>query len=85
VYAEQSVEISDNQLVDSCGGGADFYDSAVTAPTTESTLDDDGNAVFVFFGASCAATTTDVIADVLAGSHPTYTSTFTVVAPTPTI
>jgi hypothetical protein len=85
VYAEQNVEISDNQLTDSCGEGSDFYDASVTGPTTETTLDDDGNAVFVFFGASCAATTSDVIADVLAGTHPTYTSTFTVVAPAPTI
>ena len=88
VYAEQPVEISDNQLVDSCGGGSYWWDEGggylATTPT-ESTLDDDGNAVFVFWGASCAATTSDVVADVLAGTHPTYTTTFTVVAPQPTI
>jgi hypothetical protein len=48
-------------------------------------LDDDGNAVFVFDGASCAAGTWDVIADVRAGDHPTYTTTFTVDPPAPTI
>jgi hypothetical protein len=48
-------------------------------------LDDDGNAVFLFFGASCAAGTSDVVADVLAGTHPTYTTTFTIVPPVPTI
>jgi hypothetical protein len=52
-------------------------------PTT--LLDDDGNAVFDFDGASCAAGTWDVIADVRAGDHPTYTTTFTVTAPEPTI
>jgi hypothetical protein len=88
VYAEQPVEISDNQLVDSCGEGSYWFDeftSLLTTSPPETTLDDDGNAVFVFWGASCAATTSDVVADVLAGTHPTYTTTFTVVAPQPTI
>jgi len=89
VYAEQPVEISDTQLEDSCGGGFDWYtgdsnDIIDTSPPEE-TLDDDGNAVFVFFGTSCAATTSAVIADVLAGTNPTYTSTFTVLPPAPTI
>jgi len=87
VYAEQLVEISDNQLDDSCGGGYYWFDS-YTDPLglpAETTQDDDGNAVFVFWGASCAASTSDVVADVLAGTHPTYTTTFTVVAPQPTI
>jgi len=47
-------------------------------------LDDDGNAAFFFDGASCAAGTWDVIADVRAG--PTHLlTTFTVTAPKPTI
>jgi hypothetical protein len=48
-------------------------------------LDDDGNAVFVFKGVSCAAGPSTVIADVLAGTHDTFTSTYTVVAPTPSV
>jgi len=48
-------------------------------------LDDDGNAVFVFKGVSCAAGTSEVIADVLAGTHQTYVSEFTVDPPAPTI
>jgi hypothetical protein len=87
VYAEQTAEISDSQLQDSCGQGFQWYNSAgngANAPVTES-LDDDGNAAFVFVGASCAATTSEVIADIEAGSHPTYTTTFTVDAPAPTI
>jgi hypothetical protein len=46
-------------------------------------LDDDGNAVFVFKGSSCAAGPSAVIADVSAGTHPTYATTFTVLPPTP--
>ena len=46
------------------------------------TLDDDGNAVFVFYGASCAAGDSAVIADVDAGTHPTYVTTFSVNPPT---
>jgi hypothetical protein len=48
-------------------------------------LDDDGNAVFVFKGVSCAAGPSQVIADVLAGTHLTYVGTFTVLPPAPTI
>jgi hypothetical protein len=48
-------------------------------------LDDDGNAVFVFEGESCAAGDSQVIADVLAGSHPTYTFDYTIDPPAPTI
>jgi hypothetical protein len=56
-----------------------------TGPLPTTLLDDDGNAVFLFDGASCAAGTWDVIADVRAGDHPTYTTTFTVDPPAPTI
>ena len=48
-------------------------------------LDDDGNAVFMFKGTSCAATSSEVIADVLAGSHPTYVTQWTTDPPAPTI
>jgi hypothetical protein len=88
VYAELTAQISDAQLQDSCGGGFVWYASDgtnIVGPNITETLDDDGNAVFIFVGSSCAATTTDVIADILAGSHPTYTGTFTVDAPAPTI
>ncbi|HEY7947329.1 MAG TPA: hypothetical protein VID75_06625 [Acidimicrobiales bacterium] len=50
------------------------------------TIDDDGNAVFVFMGISCAAASTGstAIADVafnITGNHPTYQGTFTVKPP----
>jgi hypothetical protein len=54
-----------------------------TRPST--VLDDDGNAVFVFKGVSCASGPSEVIADVLAGSHDTFTTTFTVDPPAVTI
>ena len=56
-----------------------------TGPRASTILDDDGNAVFVFKGTSCAAGPSQVIADVLAGTHQTYVSTFTVLPPAPTI
>jgi hypothetical protein len=54
-----------------------------TRPST--ILDDDGNAVFVFKGTSCASGPSEVIADVLAGTGDTFTTTFTVDPPAPTI
>jgi len=54
-------------------------------PKASTILDDDGNAVFIFKGTSCAAGPSQVIADVLAGTHQTYTTTFTVNPPVPTI
>jgi hypothetical protein len=60
----------------------------VTSPSTtvpSTVLDDDGNAAFVFKGTSCAAGPSVVVADVLAGTHDTFTTTFTVEPPAPTI
>jgi hypothetical protein len=97
VYAEQTVEISSPELQDRCGTdwqfasfegdssggrGSTFLTMNTTATTT---LDDDGNAVFLFEGASCAAGSSVVTADVEAGTHPTYTTTYTVLPPQPTI
>jgi ribosomal protein L31 len=81
VYAEQPVEISSPELQSRCGTFSTF--ATPTGLTT--TLDDDGNAVFLFLGSSCAAGSSVVTADVEAGSHPTYTTTFNIVAPQPTI
>ena len=62
--------------------GAGFDINGFSASTI---IDDDGNAVFAFRGTSCAASTFEVIADVLAGSHPTYVATWTTDPPAPTI
>jgi hypothetical protein len=69
-------------------GGAPFGTAGVgvnTGSHAQTILDDDGNAVFIFKGASCASGTSEVIADVEAGSHPTYTVDFTVLPPAVTI
>jgi hypothetical protein len=84
VYAGQLVDISSNQLGDRCGNVAEFLSlNPINVLTT--TLDDDGNAVFLFEGSSCAAGTSVVTADVEVGTHPTYTTTFTILPPQVTI
>jgi hypothetical protein len=54
-------------------------------PEVSTILDDDGNAVFIFKGASCAAGPSQVIADVEAGTNPTYVAEFSVLPPAPII
>ncbi len=87
VYAEQSAQIDSYQLFDRCLGGSTWISNqgSFTGATATATLDNDGNAVFAFSGSSCVAGTSDVIADVLAGTHSSYMSTYTIDAPTPTI
>ncbi len=87
VYAEQSVEIESTQLLSRCLGGITWISNggSFNGSTATATLDNDGNAVFVFSGASCAAGDSSVIADVLAGIHSTYTTTYSIHAPVPTI
>jgi hypothetical protein len=88
VYAEQTVEIDSAQLADRCAPGTATWISnngSFTGSTATAVLDDDGNATFAFTGSSCAAGDSAVIADVLAGSHLTYTTTYTILPPQPTI
>jgi hypothetical protein len=96
VYAEEPVEIGSVQLESSCGqgwvwipgnGGTSTFGKGfdINGFVASTLLDNDGNAVFIFKGQSCAPSTSDVIADVEAGTHPTYSTEFTVVAPQPTI
>jgi hypothetical protein len=96
VYAEQQVEISAEQLTSRCLVQSEWVTFSegttsivgTTTPTSDPVsmiLDDDGNAVFFFLGRSCAAGSSEVIADVMAGSHPTYTTSFTVDPPAVTI
>jgi hypothetical protein len=92
VYAEQPVTITSPQLQDRCGQGwrwepgmGSAVDQASGTTVATGTLDNDGNAVFVFKGASCAAGTSTVIADVDAGTRPTYTMTYSVGAPAETL
>jgi hypothetical protein len=90
VYAEQPVEISSPELASRCGDDDSVFDglfvpTGAGSSSASATLDDDGNAVFLFWGASCAAGSSVVTADVVAGTHPTYTNNFNIVAPQPTI
>jgi len=93
VYAEQTVEISSAQLEDRCAAGwvwipgnpAAGGSGETTTAVATAILDDDGNAVFTFFGGECAAGPSEVVADVLAGTHQTYTTSFNINPPQPTI
>jgi hypothetical protein len=95
VYAEQTVEIDSAQLDGRCGlgwlwepgnGGTPESGTGLnTGAEASTTLDDDGNAVFVFKGVSCAAGDSQVIADVLAGTHDTFTFDYNIDPPAPTI
>jgi len=95
VYAEQMVEIDSAQLDGRCGlgwfwqggnGGTPVSGIGLnTQGAATTTLDDDGNAVFVFKGVSCAAGDSQVIADVLAGTHDTFTFDYNILAPQVTI
>jgi hypothetical protein len=94
VYAEQPFEIDTTQLVDRCGAGSAFlllepqgvtFYSNSGVSTIQGMLDDDGNGVVAFIGDSCAAGSSVVTADVDAGTHPTYTTTFNILPPQPTI
>jgi hypothetical protein len=88
VYAEGFAEISDAQLASSCIGGAFWLTNAgpvsASSPVTVM-ISDTGNAGVLFFGISCAATTTTIIADVLSHGGPTYVGSYTVLPPAPTI
>jgi hypothetical protein len=86
VYAEQTVEIVSG-LGNRCGQGVTWItdEGTFTGSTAIATIDDDGNATATVLGGSCAAGSVAVIADVEAGTDPTYATTFTIDAPAPMI
>ncbi len=88
VYAETPVTISSTQLQDRClenegwtagNGGSGNKTSGTT------TLDNDGNAVFIFEGISCAPGASVVVGDLVGGTHDTFTTNYVITAPTPTV
>jgi hypothetical protein len=88
VYAEQTAEVSSMELADRCLKGGTWVSNQGSFPsstTATATIDDDGNASFFFTGSSCAAGPSDVTADILAGVHSSYLTTFTIEAPAPSI
>lgn len=86
VYAEHQVEISDDELYDSCAGHITWilpnsttlhYGKSVTT-----TLDNTGNAfVVALAGPSCASGSTLVEADLTGPPYATLTNQFTVLSP----
>jgi hypothetical protein len=88
VYAETPVEISSAQLTNRCLGGSDWgagVGGIGILNGAETIIDNDGNAVFVFQGISCAPGPSTVVADLEGGTHDTFTTSFTISSPTPTI
>lgn len=86
-YAEQTVEIESAGLADRCRQGSNWItdQGSFTGSTASATVDDDGNATVMFFGASCAAGSTSVTADVEAGNDQTYTTTVVIDPPAPLV
>jgi hypothetical protein len=82
VYAEQTVDVESTQLFNRCLDP--FWQVGSTigiAPTVPVVLDNDGNAVVSFFGASCASGDSVVTADLTVGTHDTFSTTFTIKPP----
>jgi hypothetical protein len=85
-YADQPVEVDFSQLAASCSQGWSAAPitgkvsgtNANTDPEITFTLDGNGSAAFLFVGAKCAATTSQVNAEVEAGTDPTYNTSLTV-------
>jgi hypothetical protein len=88
VYAETPVVISSAQLQNRCLGGESWSagnNGSGDATGGSTTLDNDGNAVFIFEGISCAPGTSVVVADLVQGTHDTFATNYTITAPTPTV
>jgi len=88
VYAETPVSISSAQLQDRCLGGETWTagnGGSGNGNGATTTLDDDGNAVFIFEGISCAPGTSTVIGELVGGTHDTFSTDYTITAPTPTL
>jgi hypothetical protein len=88
VYAEKTVNISAEQLFDSCQLAPHvvwFGPNLKTVSDKESVkvkLDDDGNAFVVLFGfASCAAGPSEIEASLEVAPYTTYTTVFNVLPP----
>jgi hypothetical protein len=90
VYAEQIVDVTSAQLTNRCepgktlwssspgvgGGGTLIGNIGVTA-----VLDNDGNADVTFEGISCAAGTSLVDAELVGGTHDTFTNNYLIKPP----
>jgi hypothetical protein len=86
VYAEQTVEVVSG-LSARCRQGVTWTTNqgSFGGSSASASVDDDGNATFVVLGGSCAAGSVPVVADVEAGTTPTYTTTLVIDPPAPGI
>jgi hypothetical protein len=89
--AEAEVTLSSPELQSRCLSGFEWEAGNTGYPPTHSTtggvttrLDDDGNAVFIFEGISCAAGTSTVTAELISGGTP-VTTKYVIDSPRPTV
>jgi len=84
-YAERTATISSAQLLKACGQGSRWESNGPGSPyvndeSARAIIDDDGNAEFVFKGASCRAGAWTVSVEV-ARTSTTYTTTYDIDPP----
>jgi hypothetical protein len=95
VYAEQTASLSSDQLIERCGQGFQLEPTPETPVYAEANkpvlgvvqpapIDNDGNAVILFGGASCAAGKSTIIVEISSGG-PTYSTQFNILPPAVTI
>ena len=90
VYAEQIVDVTSAQLTNRCELGTTLWTStagvggggvAIGTTGVSAVLDNDGNANVTFEGISCASGPSLVDAELVGGTHDTFTTTFTIKPP----
>jgi hypothetical protein len=90
VYAEQIVDVTSAQLTNRCEPGTTLWSSTpgvggggTTIGTTGVTavLDNDGNADVTFEGISCASGPSLIDAELVGGTHDTFTTTYVINPP----
>jgi hypothetical protein len=90
VYAEQIVDVTSAQLTNRCESGSTLWtstaglgggDTAIGNIGVTAVLDNDGNADVTFEGISCASGPSLVDAELVGGTHDTFTTTFTISPP----
>jgi hypothetical protein len=90
VYAEQIVDVTSGQLTDRCEAGTTLWSSTpgvggggtlIGTTGVSAVLDNDGNADVTFEGISCAAGESLVDAELIGGTHDSFSTTYTITAP----
>jgi len=93
VFAEKTVDISSQELFQRCGiapnvlwVGPEETVLGNNVPSISVTLDNNGNAfVVALLGASCASGPSTIVADLTVAPYTTYTTTFNILSPRPTV